>query len=145
MLGLLAGWVACALFGWVCGVAYWHVLVPFGEVFGRSAPSYTRRRMAKAVAHTCKRDHEPTLCPCLRWQQRTVLEYQGADWRGRRAAVAGWYLLGSEVPVRISYRTNRAYPLTRAAVIRTSVLGAALGTAIGLIQVLLLLVVLHAR
>ncbi|MEV6326097.1 hypothetical protein AB0M45_33805 [Nocardia sp. NPDC051787] len=71
-----------------------------------------------------------------------MIEYHGADWRRRHDAVPGRYPLGAEIPVRISYRTNRAYPLTRTTLVRTGLRGAALGAGLGLFNAVLLCVLL---
>ncbi|WP_040787247.1 hypothetical protein [Nocardia pneumoniae] len=71
-----------------------------------------------------------------------MIEYRGADWRRRHDAAPGRYPLGAEIPVRISYRTNRAYPLTRSTLVRTGLRGAALGAGLGLFNAVLLCVLL---
>ncbi|WP_459547610.1 hypothetical protein [Nocardia sp. X0981] len=107
-----------AVAGAVCGAAYFHVLVPFNEALrSKAAPSFTGRRVAVALGHTCTSGHEPSSCVCSPRYRRTLLEYQGTDWRCRRYEVPGTYPLGDEVAVRVSYSSNRPYPLTRTTVV----------------------------
>jgi hypothetical protein len=107
LVAMIAGVAVTAAAGAVCGAAYFHVLVPLNDALrSKSAPSYTGRREAVALAHSCVAGHEPPSCVCPRRYRRTLLEYKGADWR-RRYEVPGTYPLGQQVPVRVGYSSNR--------------------------------------
>ncbi|MBF6225963.1 hypothetical protein [Nocardia abscessus] len=143
-LPLLAGLVATTVGGFLCGAAFHHVLVPLNEIFrsiGR--PSYTNRRPALAIAHTCVYAHVPADCSCIPRNRRTVLEFRGTNALLRQAAVQGVYALGTELPVRVRYSTNEPVPLTRNTVVRSAIRGSALGAALGLIHIALLWAALH--
>lgn len=132
ILALAAGTATSTLFGLMVGLSYLHVFVPFNDAFRRTPqPSYTRKRWARTVAHTCTRDHVAAECDCPPRNLRTVLVYQGTDFRDRREPVRGRYPLGGEVPVRISYRSDRPNPMTRISVLRNGIRGAALGAGLG--------------
>lgn len=140
---LLAGVASSAVFGAVVGAAYHHVIVPFNEAFrSYGGPVYTGRRAARVVAHTCRDDHEPVACGCPPRRLRSVVEYRGADWLTRRHHVPGRYPVGSEIVVRVSYRSNRAYPLTWITVVRYAVFGALAGAGAGLLYATVLAVML---
>ncbi|WP_280276045.1 hypothetical protein [Nocardia wallacei] len=140
---LLAGVVVSAVFGSVVGASYHHVIVPFNEVFrSYGGPVYTGRRPASVIAHTCREGHEPVACRCPPRRLRSVLEYRGADWLIRHRHVPGRYPVGAEIAVRVSYRSNRPYPLTRTTVVRSAVLGALWGAGAGLLYATVLSVML---
>lgn len=142
---MIAGVVVTAAAGAVCGAAYFHVLVPFNDALrSKSAPSYTGRREAVVLAHTCRSGHGSSSCVCPRRYRRTLLEYKGADWRRRRYEVPGEYPLGPKVPVRVSYSSNRPYPLTWTTVRRTAIRGAVAGGVLGLAHAVLLSLLLYA-
>jgi hypothetical protein len=145
LVAMIAGVAVTAAAGAVCGAAYFHVLVPFNDALrSKSAPSYTGRREAVALAHSCVAGHEPPSCVCPRRSRRTLLEYKGADWRRQRYEVPGTYPLGQQVPVRVGYSSNRPYPLTWTTVGRTAIRGALVGGALGLAHAVLLSVLLYA-
>lgn len=141
---MIAGVGVAAAAGALCGAAYFHLLVPFNEALrSNGGPSYTGRRPAVVLAHTCTSGHEPSSCVCARRYRRTLLDYRGADWRRRRYAVPGEYPVGQEVPVRVSYSSNRPYPLTWTTVRRTATRGAVAGALIGLVHAALLSLLLY--
>ncbi|NNH69539.1 hypothetical protein HLB23_06600 [Nocardia uniformis] len=144
VLPLVAGVAAPAIGGLLYGLAYHHVLVPLNEAFRyHGGPRFTGRRPALAVAHSCAAEHEPGACPCPPRRQRTILEYHGADWRRRCFPVPGRYPLDAEVPVHVSYTSNRPYPLTRITVVRSAIRGTAAGFAIGLVVIAMMCVTLY--
>ncbi|WP_067537859.1 hypothetical protein [Nocardia crassostreae] len=126
ILPLIAGIASSTAFGAVCGLAYHHVIVPFNEAFrSHGRPSFTGRRPALAVGHSCTSEHPPEDCPCPPRRRRTVVMYQGVDWRRSWHAVTGRYPLGTEIPVHVSYRTNRPHPLTWTTAVHGALRGAA--------------------
>ncbi|MFC4127371.1 hypothetical protein [Nocardia rhizosphaerae] len=143
---MLAGLAAVTVAGFVCGLAYHHILVPVNEALrSHGGPGYTARRPALAVAHTCALAHDPMACPCPPRRQRTIVEYQGVDWSRRRHPVPGRYPLGAELSVRVRYAGNRPYPLTRITVLRSAIRGAAAGVGFGLVFIVLLIAVLVSQ
>ncbi|WP_327117285.1 hypothetical protein OHB12_07050 [Nocardia sp. NBC_01730] len=143
-LPLLAGLGATTVGGFLCGAAFHHVLVPLNEIFrsiGR--PSYTNRRPALAIAHTCVYAHDPAVCSCMPRHRRTVLEFRGTNALPQQAAVHGVYALGAELPVRVRYSTNEPVPLTRNTVVRSAIRGSTLGAGLGLVYSALLFAVLR--
>ncbi|MEU4429514.1 hypothetical protein AB0F65_02375 [Nocardia rhamnosiphila] len=145
VVAMIAGVAVTAAAGAVCGAAYFHVLAPFNDALrSKAAPSYTGRREAVVLAHTCRSGHKSSSCVCPQRDRRTLLEYQGADLRQRRYAVPGTYPLGQPVPVRVGYSSNRPYPLTWTTVGHTAIRGALVGGALGLAHAVLLSLRLYA-
>lgn len=135
VLPLLAGVAATVFGGGLCGVAYHHVLVPLNEVLRSSmVPRYTGRRTASAVGHGCALGHAPARCSCSSRRRHTVLEYRAADMLPRRSAVPGIYPVGAELTVRVRYRDNRPFPLTRITAVRGAVTGLCVGAGLGLVH-----------